>query len=220
MDVDTNVYMIDIAAGTMVALSMLPERIECKTATSFQSYDVLGIGEAKIPKGAKLTEFSWSGILPGEARQVMSYVKKMHWRNPREIQETWSSWREYGTRIQLMVTGTPINHTVYLSDYTMTYEKGSGDYQYSISFILEKNLVVYTYNELNMQPKAVANQVEQSRPKPPVETYTVKSGDSLWKIAQSQLGSGARYMEIYNLNTDKIKNKDLIYPGQVLTLPS
>lgn len=49
---------------------------------------------------------------------------------------------------------------------------------------------------------------------------TVKSGDCLWNIAKKQLGNGADYTKIYNLNKDKIKNPNLIYPGQVLTLPS
>ena len=49
--------------------------------------------------------------------------------------------------------------------------------------------------------------------------YTVQKGDSLWKIAQKTLGSGARWGEIYNLNRDSVKNPGLIYPGQVFHLP-
>ena len=55
---------------------------------------------------------------------------------------------------------------------------------------------------------------------PKQSTYTVKSGDCLWNIAKKYLGDGSRYNEIYNLNKDKIKNPNLIYAGQVLTLPS
>lgn len=47
-------------------------------------------------------------------------------------------------------------------------------------------------------------------------TYTVKSGDSLWKIAQQYLGSGLRYGEIKKLNN---LASIAIYPGQVLKLP-
>lgn len=48
-------------------------------------------------------------------------------------------------------------------------------------------------------------------------TYRVQSGDSLWKIAQEQLGNGARYKEIKALNG---LNSDVIYAGQVLELPT
>ncbi len=50
-------------------------------------------------------------------------------------------------------------------------------------------------------------------------TYTVVKGDSLWKIAKEQLGSGSRWQEIFDLNKDTIKNANLIYPGQKLKLP-
>lgn len=59
-----------------------------------------------------------------------------------------------------------------------------------------------------------------ANPQPTQRTYTVKSGDSLWLIAQKELGSGTRWSEIYNLNKDKIKNPDLIQPNWVLKLPN
>ncbi len=49
-------------------------------------------------------------------------------------------------------------------------------------------------------------------------TYTVKRGDSLWKIAKEQLGAGKRYPEIMALNGMK-SEKEVILPGQVLKLP-
>ena len=48
-------------------------------------------------------------------------------------------------------------------------------------------------------------------------TYTVKSGDSLWAIAEKQLGNGSRYKEIKSLNG---LSSDTIYAGQVLKLPN
>ena len=52
------------------------------------------------------------------------------------------------------------------------------------------------------------------------KTYTVKSGDCLWNIAKQFYGSGSDYTKIYNANKGTIRgNPNLIYPGQVLTLP-
>lgn len=51
------------------------------------------------------------------------------------------------------------------------------------------------------------------------KTYTVQSGDTLWKIAEAHLGSGARYTEIFEANRDILDNPDLIRPGQVLKIP-
>jgi nucleoid-associated protein YgaU len=51
-------------------------------------------------------------------------------------------------------------------------------------------------------------------------TVTVREGDSLSKIAKRELGDASKWKEIYEANRDKIKDPDLIHPGQVLTLPS
>lgn len=55
-----------------------------------------------------------------------------------------------------------------------------------------------------------------STPTPTYREYTVQRGDSLWKIAQTQLGSGSRYREIVSLNN--LQN-ETVYPGQVIRLP-
>ena len=54
---------------------------------------------------------------------------------------------------------------------------------------------------------------------PQVSTYTVQPGDSLCNIAKRFLGDGSRYMEIYNLNRDKISNPNRISIGLMLVMP-
>ena len=54
---------------------------------------------------------------------------------------------------------------------------------------------------------------------PATVSITVQPGYTLWGIARASLGDGILYVQVYNANKDKIKNPDLIYPGQVFTLP-
>lgn len=51
------------------------------------------------------------------------------------------------------------------------------------------------------------------------QTYTVKSGDSLSKIAKRVYGDANKWHAIFEANRDKIKDPDLIHPGEVLSLP-
>jgi nucleoid-associated protein YgaU len=49
--------------------------------------------------------------------------------------------------------------------------------------------------------------------------YTVQNGDSLWKIAASQLGSGTRCDEIAKLNVETLNSSDTLDVGMKLRLP-
>jgi nucleoid-associated protein YgaU len=50
-------------------------------------------------------------------------------------------------------------------------------------------------------------------------SIVVQPGNSLWKMARESYGEGVRYTVIYEANKDQIANPDLIYPGQVFSVP-
>ena len=50
--------------------------------------------------------------------------------------------------------------------------------------------------------------------------HTVKSGESLSKIAKHYYGDAMKYNAIFEANTDQLKNPDLIHPDQVLVIPN
>ena len=51
-------------------------------------------------------------------------------------------------------------------------------------------------------------------------SYEVNKGDHLWGISGSSYGNPYKWPLIYKANSDKIKDADLIYPGQVLDIDS
>jgi nucleoid-associated protein YgaU len=54
---------------------------------------------------------------------------------------------------------------------------------------------------------------------PLVRAVTVQEGDTLWAISQQRYGSGFLYVRVFEANNGAIRDPDLIYPGQVFTLP-
>ena len=50
-------------------------------------------------------------------------------------------------------------------------------------------------------------------------TKVVSRGDSLWRISRTSYGDGTRYAIVYRANRDRIRNPNLIHPGQILVLP-
>ena len=50
--------------------------------------------------------------------------------------------------------------------------------------------------------------------------HTVKSGETLGKIAIQYYGKASKYQDIFKANSDILKNPDLIHPGQELIIPN
>ena len=66
---------------------------------------------------------------------------------------------------------------------------------------------------------SVDNQLTVDVPTPEGKFYTVKSGDSLSKIAKEVYGDPMKYGVIFEANKPMLKDPDLIYPDQVLRIP-
>lgn len=54
---------------------------------------------------------------------------------------------------------------------------------------------------------------------PPGGSITVQPGNNLWTLARLHYGSGVLYTQIYTANQDLIRDPDMIYPGQIFTMP-
>lgn len=52
-----------------------------------------------------------------------------------------------------------------------------------------------------------------------VTAVTVQPGSTLWAISREAYGEGILYVRVFEANRDRIRDPDLIYPGQVFTLP-
>ncbi|MDU8912573.1 LysM peptidoglycan-binding domain-containing protein [Aestuariicoccus sp. MJ-SS9] len=53
----------------------------------------------------------------------------------------------------------------------------------------------------------------------PLTAVTVQPGNTLWAIARDRYGEGIAYVRVFEANRDSIRDPDLIYPGQIFTLP-
>ena len=62
-----------------------------------------------------------------------------------------------------------------------------------------------------IQPAGAANAFTQ--------TYEVKAGDTLGKIAQQFYGDSSLYMQIFEANKNQLKDPNKIFPGQKLVIP-
>ena len=113
---------------------------------------------------------------------------------------------------------------IYCTIEEFQYSEEGGDpgtYQYSITLKEYREIKV---RQVKVDTKKKTASVAKNEPRVDnsvkSKTYTVKSGDCLFNIAKKFYGSGSQYIKIYNANKKLIGgNPNLIYPGQVLTIP-
>jgi nucleoid-associated protein YgaU len=78
----------------------------------------------------------------------------------------------------------------------------------------------FTKVESVSQKNSAANTSKPAAAAKTGSVYVVKEGDSLWKIAATQLGDGNRYREIVKINSDVLSSEDDIAVGMQLKMPA
>lgn len=117
------------------------------------------------------------------------------------------------------------NMKVSMEDYRITEQAKDGfDLTVKIALKQYRDYGIKTV-DIKIDTSKASVQKQRAATTSPAPTtagsYTVVKGDCLWNIAKRFYGSGAKYPVIYNANRGVIGgNPNLIYPGQVLTIPA
>lgn len=213
-----DIYITDLTTSETIQIPKMPEKVKVSYTNDFLSYNILRLGEVKFPNGVGLSTIEWDCDFPGEKRKNDPYIRA--WRDPKELHNWLERVKIDGRKVRIMVTETPINFDCYIDSFNAEFSGGYGDLTYSLKWVQAKDIDVTT--EVNYDLWVAPPPRPVPPPPPPVQkrTYTVVPGDCLWYIADEQLGDPYRWPEIYEMNRDVIGgNPDLIYPGQVYTLP-
>ena len=211
-------------------MPITPSKVKVKINNQNKTLTLISGEEINILKEAKLTDVSFDVVLPqvpypftnGGAQSADYYLSLFERLKQSKTPFQWILNRSRPDGVALFYS----NLTVGLEDYQITDDAKDG-------FDLTVSVKLKQYRALGTKTVQITPSPAPSQPatatvqEPPRETtsapkaanYTVKSGDCLWNIAKKQLGDGSRWKEIYELNKDKIKNPNLIYSGQSLTMP-
>lgn len=166
---------------------------------------------------------------PGAARNDPT-LQRGSWDDPANYHKTLEDWRKNQTPLTILVTGYPINLDVFLEDYTATATGGFGDIEYEVEFTEDRDLSI-TETESSEDGSSGGTTDETKRPAEETTSYTIKTGDCMWNIAEQYLGDGSRWPEIYEANKEIIDseakkygnsnsmNGTLIYAGVTLKIP-
>lgn len=210
--------------NTVIRLPTNPEKIEKISTQANEKYEVFGVGQIAVPTDLELAEYSLKEIeFPHSASH---YVETSgSFQGPDYYENLFNSWRAGSQPIRFIARNgitADINTLVLMEECNPSETAGEeGDKYFDFKLLEYRDFgfksVVVTAAATPVAKAAAAPKIT-TNPKAQ-KTYTVKSGDTLWGVAKQFYGNGAKYTTIYNANKSKIKNPNLIYSGQVLTIP-
>lgn len=203
-----------------------PSSIEMKEGGSGSTYDVSGLGEINVIKAPKLTEYSFEGIFPASEHPfVIPNVSGKLLAPVNYYVNLITGWMEKKRPIRFVFTGSnfDINTPASIESFEWKEVGGSpGDIEYKIQlkkyvFYAAKKAVPVTTQ--SSTPALAKQSPPRPDERPPEKTYTLRSGDTLWSVAQKHFGDGARYKEIQKLNNLSDADLKRLPVGKVLKLP-
>lgn len=201
-------------------LPVNPESFSFSEKANNTSVNVNKLGEVNLLGYRKLKEGTMSSFFPNRNYNFgnNSGRHKPYWYIKKILE-----WKEKRKTVRVLI-GSNVNVLCSIESFQYGEQDGTGDVYYTIQFkeyraVSVKKLSSSDKKKLDPPAKKKKEEKRPETKKPAPKTYTVKSGDCLWNIAKKFYGNGALYTKISNANKGKIKNANLIYPGQVLTIP-
>jgi len=214
-------YLID-PAGPQLHLPVNPGEVTIRREKQYETVNIINLGEVDFATGEKLKEISFSSFFPRDYDP--SYCQYAYIPHPQDAMNQLTTWTASKKPVRLLITETEVNVLVLVTAHTSYFRGGEpGDVYFDLTCRTWREVKVRTVSE---GQKVTAPAVSQQRPrtdtKPVPKVYVVKPGDSLWKIAKLQLGSGSKWSQIYQIADNRKTigpNPNLIFPGQKLILP-
>ena len=197
--------------GQALTLPVTPSSYPMAAGRAVERLDMAQTGQIALPGLKSLFTGTLEFMLParqypfltaGAVTQPSHYIGQL------------TAWSAAANVCRYIVTGTDINIPVLLGTLDYGENDGAND--------VNCKLPLYEYRYLD---EAKAEKVTQNNGRPvdaisqpeTAGSCTVVKGDSLWAICKKTYGDGSLAYKLATANG--IKNPNLIYPGQVLTLP-
>ena len=210
--------------GKKYKLPVNPEEIKRSRELNVETYQVLGTGQVSVPSHCSLEEFSFEAEFPSQdyhylnsgAKADADYYEKMF----RKAQKNMEPIRFIASND---ITDD-ISVLVLVKSVDAVEKAGEEGDKYLTIKLQEYKAPGKRY--VAVQTPAATVKQEDTAASPEVnpavtenKSHTVQKGDTLWAIAKKYYGNGNQYPKIASANP-AIKNPNLIYPGQILSIPA
>lgn len=206
-----------------ILLPIPPSKMQLKIKNQNNTCTLINEGEINILKAPGLSEVSFNILIPQQEYTFAVY--KSGFKNADyflgEFKRLKKQNRPFAFKVIRM---QPDGKILFNTELTVSLESYKIDEDYKDGFDLSIDVDLKEYKDYSTEiykekaGEITAEPQRETLNAPKTETYTVKKGDCLWNIAKKYYNNGSLYTKIAEANPS-IVNPNLIYPGQVLTIP-
>ena len=204
---------VDPSTSKELVLPVTPPRYFWRHPTKIEVVSLDQLGEATLHGGYKMGDCTLENVLlPAQQYPFMVPGSRAA---PYEYLYDLEVWCDKGAQLQWIVSGTSVNASVLIEEITQGEQDGTNDLYITIAMRQWQRLETPV---LALSGGGATTARDSQTGAASTKTYTVQSGDCLWNLAEKYYGDGTQYKKLAAANPE-ITNPNLIYPGQVLTIP-
>jgi hypothetical protein len=212
-----------ISGKTKLRLPVNPESFAYSSPFRYEETEIESLGEVTNIGYRGLKDFTITTFWPRDYNPA--YCNYSGFRSPTSFVEQIEKWRNARAPIRYVVTGIKdANHLVTIRDFDVEAERAGspGDVYFTLSLKEYRQPSVKIVDTSKPKKGSSSKSRPESSKSTQVKKYTVKSGDSLWKIAARKdvYGDGNKWRKIYDANKKTIgKNPNKLKVGMKLVIP-
>ena len=210
-----------------IRLPVMPSEFERVIDANYDTNNVIGLGDIATFGGNGLAQLSLSSFFPNHEYSFNAYSNVP---KPYDIAHIFKEWKNKGTVVRVILTGTDINQEMYITNYSYGEKDGTGDVYYTMDLLEYRPITIPAINKTNSSntqntsrpTESNSNNDSSNANTSTQKTHKVAKGDSLWAIAQKYYGNGSLYPKIKESNKSKypsLAKSNVIYTSMELIIP-
>ena len=210
-----------------VRLPVIPSEFERVIDAGYDTNAIIGLGDVAVLTSNGLAQLSLSSFFPNNEYSFNEYSNVP---KPYDMVRYFKEWKNKGTVVRVIFTGTDINQEMYITNFTYGEKDGTGDVYYNMDLLEYRPIIVPTITENNSNNTQNTNRPtdtnnnnsNKNNTNNTQKTHKVKKGDCLWDIAQKYYGKGSLYPKIKEANKSKypsLSKNNISYTNMELVIP-
>lgn len=193
-------------------MPVTPPSFEIQESRNMETVNIYSLGDVALLGTNTYSTIKMEFLLPA---QKYPFVLIDQIVDPYAYVSTFRRFRDDGTVMRLIISGTTVNIPVRVQEMTYKEQDGTNDLYMTLTLCEYKELAAVKVESTKAGADNAARAVE-TQPGTP-DTYKIVSGDTLWSICRRFYNDSGLASKLATYNG--IKNPNLIYAGSTLRLP-